>query len=425
MTVSEMTSRERFLAAVDNQAVDRIPCSFMLFFNLYNDCKSEAEYIRREVELGLDAHVHVGHLNHTMHLTGALHPDAKYSEWTETKEGMRYYCRRIDTPAGPLTSRVKQWDGWPTDDDFPIFKDWIVPRSDEFLVKPEQDLAKLKYLFGPFKDSDIDRLREEAREAAAIAGQYHLPLVGGWKGNIDPTLQVDPGVMGADAMAWLSGYTKVMELSLLQPELIQEYASIICEWNLKQIQIYLDVTPADLIVRRAWYETTEFWTPAAYRRIIVPTLKKEADLIHQAGKKFGYIITSAFMPILGDLLDAGVDVLIGLDPKEGKGTDLQKVKDVFTAKKKCLWGGVSGAVTVEMGSETETEEAVMEALRVLGKGGGFILSPVDNVREDTANAWRNTHKLIDIWKRYRQAFLQRPPSGGGAVNARFNPQVIY
>ena len=77
--------------------------------------------------------------------------------------------------------------------------------------------------------------------------------------------------------------------------------------------------PADILIRRAWYETTEFWTPKAYRAIIAPILKKEADLVHQAGKKYAYIITSAFMPILDDILDAGIDILIGLDPREGKG----------------------------------------------------------------------------------------------------------
>ena len=101
----------------------------------------------------------------------------------------------------------------------------------------------------------------------------------------------------------------------------------------------------------------------------------------------------------------GIDILIGLDPKEGQGTDLQKVKEKFTAKNKCLWGGVSGALTIEQGSEAETEAAVLEALSVLGKGGGFILSPVDNVRENTPNAWKNTYKLISTWKKHRQDFL--------------------
>ena len=400
-----MNSRERILSAIENKPIDYVPCSFMLFYNLYDKCKSELEYIAREVELGLDAHVHVGHLNHSMHLTGTLDPEAKYSEWTEETGGTKYFCRRIDTPKGPLTSRIRQWDGWPTEGDFPIFKDWIVPRAQEFLVKPEQDLEKLPYIFGPFKDSDIEKLREEARSAQKIADQYHLVQVGGWKGNVDPSLQVDPGVMGCDAMAWLSGYEKIMELSLLQPELIKEYAAIINAWNMKQIEIYLDVTAADILIRRAWYETTEFWTPKAYRAIIAPFLKKEVELVHQAGKKYAYIITSAFMPILDDILDTGVDILIGLDPREGKGTDLHKVKQKFSARSRCVWGGVSGALTVEQGSEAETEAAVLEALRVLGTGGGFILSPVDNVREDTPNAWKNTYKFIDTWKKHRQDFL--------------------
>jgi len=400
-----MNSRERFLSAIENEPIDYIPCSFMLFYNLYNTCKSELEYITRELELGLDPHVHVGHLNHSMHLTGSLHPDAKYSEWTEQSGGEKYFCRRIDTPKGPLTSRIRQWDGWPSEGDFPIFKDWLVPRAQEFLIKPEQDLEKLPYLFGPFKDSDIEQLRTEAQAAQKIADQYQLVQVGGWKGNVDPTLQVDPGVMGCDAMAWLSGFEKVMELSILQPDLIKEYAAIIHAWNMKQIEIYLDVTSADIIIRRAWYESTEFWTPKAYHTIIAPTIKQEAELVHQAGKKYAYIITSAFMPLLDDMLDAGIDILIGLDPREGKGIDLQMVKQKFNARNKCIWGGVSGALTVEQGSEAETEQAVTDALRVLGAGSGFILSPVDNVREDTPNAWKNTHKFIDTWKKHRQEFL--------------------
>jgi uroporphyrinogen-III decarboxylase len=400
-----MNSRERFLSAIDNKPVDYVPCCFMLYFNLYNTCKSEREYIAREVEMGLDPHVHVGHLNHTMHLTGTLHPEAKYSEWTEQTGGEKYFCRRIDTPKGPLTSRIRQWQGWPTEGDFPLFKDWLVPRAQEFLVKPEQDLEKLPYLFGPFKDSDIEQLRIEAHAAQKIADQYKLVQVGGWKGNIDPNLQVDPGVMGCDAMAWLSGFEKIMELSILQPDLVKEYAAIIHTWNMKQIEIYLEVTSADIIIRRAWYESTEFWTPKAYRAIIAPFLKKETELVHQAGKKYAYIVTTAFMPILDDILDAGVDILIGLDPREGKGTELQKVKDKFQARNKCIWGGVSGALTVEQGSEAETEAAVIEALHVLGAGSGFILSPVDNVREDTPTAWKNTRRFIDTWKKYRQDFI--------------------
>lgn len=213
------------------------------------------------------------------------------------------------------------------------------------------------------------------------------------------------GFVGIDMMSWLSGFENIMALSLIQPEVIKAYANAIHDWNLKKIDIYLSITDADLLIRRGWYETTEFWTPDAYKNVIAQTIKKEADIVHQAGKKYGYIITSAFLPIVDYILDSGIDVLIGLDPKEGKGTNMRILKEKFYEKKKALWGGVSGALTIELGKKEETEQAVVEALKILGKGGGFILSPVDNVRENTENAWNNTYKFIDTWKKYRNSFI--------------------
>jgi len=390
-----MTSRERMLAALSHEQVDYVPCSFMIFANMRARSATNLDFVEKQLALGLDAYVHAGHLNH------ALHTDARYREWTEEDDGVTYFCRRIDTPKGPLTGRVRQRDGWPGRGRFPLFDDLIVTRAREILVKPEQDLEKLAFVFGPFTDENINRLRESAREAARAAEKHRLLQVGGWMSYGDKAWDTNGGVMGCDAMAWLSGFEQIMVLSMTKPDLVREYANIIHEWNLRQIEIYLDVTDADILWRRGWYETTEFWTPDAYRNIIAPTIRREADLVHQAGKKYGYIITAAFMPILDDILDTGVDALIGVDPKEGKGTDLRAVKETFLSRRKTVWGGVSGAVTVELGTEQETEEAVVEALRTLGEGGGLILSPVDNVREDTDNAWRNTQVFIDTWKKHR------------------------
>ncbi|MEW5816905.1 MAG: uroporphyrinogen decarboxylase family protein [Spirochaetota bacterium] len=389
-----MTSKERMLAAIECRKVDYVPCSFMLFFNLYDKCETESEFVEKQVELGLDAFAHVGYLE------PSLHPDTRYTQWVEESNNVKYFCRRIDTPQGPLNARVRRREGWPTENDFPLMNDWIVPRAEEILVKPEKDLEKLPYLFGPFKDENIQELKATSREARRVADKHGLLLAGGWKGSDNHRKQVDPGVMGADAMAWLSGYEEIMVLSVTKPEIIKTYAEILHKWNMKQIEVYLDVTDPDIIIRRAWYETTEFWTPAAYREIIAPTIKKEAELVHQAGKKFGYIITSAFLPLLDDILDSNIDVLIGLDPSQGKGTEIHTVKKRFAERRKALWGGVSGAITIELGTEGETEEAVKAAIE-LGGNSGFILSPVDNVRENTEQAWKNTYKFIEAWKKYR------------------------
>jgi len=382
------------LASISCQPVDYIPCSFMMFFNLKSECPTEEKFVERQLEMGLDAYTHVGHLE------AALHPDVKEKVWTEREGDQTIFCRRLETPKGPLTQRVLQQNGWPTLDNFDIFNDWIVPRTREVLVKPEQDLEKLPYIFGPFRDADIARLKETAAISRKLARKHGILQMGGWT-SCNSSVRSDDGVMGADAMAWLSGYVDIMILSLTRPDLIGEYLHIIHSWNIKHIAAYLDFTDAELIVRRAWYETTEFWTPEAYRTLIAPLLRHEVALVHQLDRKYGLITTSAFMPILDEILDTGVDVLIGLDPDEGKGTDLAEVKGKFHAAQRAIWGGVSGPMAIEHGTEQQTERATIRAMETLGKGCGFILSPVDNVRDNTPNAWKNTRKFIEVWKKHR------------------------
>lgn len=396
----EISSRERIFSALEYKESDYTPCSFMIFKNLFEKCKDHEDFIREEINMGMDVVVNVGRLTHS------IHKDAEVREWTEDTYGDKYFMRSISTPKGFLTQKVIQKNGWPNEKIFPIFDDWLIPRSKEFLVKPEEDLEKLPYLMGNFKKEDINNLREESKNTSKLAKKYGLLQVAGMMGwGLS-------GVCGRciyqvaciDVMAWLSGYESIMTLSLTNPSIIEQYVNILSEWNRKQIEIYLDITEADLIVRRAWYESTEFWTPEAFKRIVAPTIKKEADLIHQAGRKYGYIITSAFLPILDTILDCGIDVLIGLDPIEGKGTRLESIKKKFLSKKKAIWGGVSGAITVENGTEEDTEKAVVDALETLAPGGGFILSPVDNVSDNTEKAWKNTYRFMETWKKHRKNY---------------------
>jgi uroporphyrinogen decarboxylase len=94
------------------------------------------------------------------------------------------------------------------------------------------------------------------------------------------------------------------------------------------------------------------------------------------GSKFGYLITASCMPLLEMIAEAGVDVLIGVDPMRW---DLETAEQKIGGKV-CLWGGVNGHLTVEQGMASEVRAEVARALQILAPGGGFILSPVDNVR---------------------------------------------
>ena len=91
--------------------------------------------------------------------------------------------------------------------------------------------------------------------------------------------------------------------------------------------------------------------------------------------------------------------MINFDPIQGKGTDLPVLKQA-TAGRMALWGGVSGSLTVEVGTAEETVRAVREAIDALAPGGGFVLSPVDNVRDETPQSWPNVRAFIDACHQY-------------------------
>jgi uroporphyrinogen decarboxylase len=178
-----------------------------------------------------------------------------------------------------------------------------------------------------------------------------------------------------------------------QPEFMREMLDIVAIWNGERMRVLLEVG-IDLYIKRAWYENCDFWTPTTYREFLFPIVEADAELAHQKGTRLGYIITSNCMPLLDMFAEAGVDVLIGVDPA---AWDLAVAKDRL-AGRVALWGGVNGHLTVEHGTGEEVRAEVCQALRVLAPDGGFILSPVDNVRENTPRARKNVQVLIDEWQ---------------------------
>jgi uroporphyrinogen-III decarboxylase len=173
---------------------------------------------------------------------------------------------------------------------------------------------------------------------------------------------------------------------------------MIHQWNTQRMKVVLDAG-VDLYIRRAWYEGCDFITPTFYKHHVLPLLQAEADLVHDYGAQFGYICSSGTKPMLDFYTEAGFDVLLGIDPVQGTHTDMPLMKEKL-GDKVCLWGGVSAAVTVERGTETEIRKAVRHARRVLGPRG-FILSPIDNITVDTPQTWANIDIFIDEWKKQR------------------------
>lgn len=385
--MSKMTSRERLLRALNLEDVDHIPCCFMSFSALRKRHNEDRYAVARaEQEMGLDPMLFIPTAPRP---TRPEHPDLRGLpvrlpadvETRECREGDVLHKEYI-TPRGSLATRIRLSEDWPHGDHIPFIDDYQVPRAIEPLVGEPKDLDVLRYLLQPPQDEDVARFRLEAQEAHAFVQEQGVLLAGGW------------GV-GMDMANWLCGMQNLMVLMMEQPAFVDDLLEAIHAWNVQRMEVVL-AAPVDLYIRRAWYEGCDFVTPRFYRQSILPRLRVEANLAHERGAQFGVICSSGTKPLLDDYLAAGIDVLIGVDPIQGTYTDMPLMREKLGGRV-CLWGGVSGAVTVEMGSEEEVRAAVRHAIETLGPDG-FILSPVDNITIDAPQTWRNVDILIDEWK---------------------------
>ncbi len=378
------------LAAFDRRESDHVPCSFMLWGGLHVACRDYPEFIERQLAFGLDTVVElpmrpprVVNDHYNLHGLPVSHdPRIHIHEEIARMPGEEWpiMVKEYHTPAGILRAEVRQTRDWRWGDHVPFLDDYIEPRARKFLISEQKDLDALRYLLVAPTAAERTAFHSDATAGRQIARKHNLAVSGGW------------GV-GADMFGWLHGLERMVMDVYDRPELIEEFLDIVEEWNHARQSVVMEAG-IDLFIKRGWYENCDFWTPGYWRRFLFPILRREVDAAHERGVRFGYLITSSSMPLLDMLLELGIDVVIGLDPAQW---DLEEAEKKLGGKV-CLWGGVNGHLTVERGTQARVREEVRRALTVLGPGGGFVLSPVDNVREDTVRTKENVVALIDEWR---------------------------
>ncbi len=248
------SSRERMLTALKNKHSDYIPCSFMFFGAPRKKSKDQFEAIEEELDLGLDVRVELPELPFR------FHPNVKVKEWKEKSEGGYLLHKEYYTPTGKLTATVKKTKDWPYGDSVPLFDDWLTPRSCKFLVEKRENLEAFRYLLAEPTADDIAVFHEQARTHKRFAADKGLVVSGGWENfGLKKGIDWNGGTMGADALFWLCGVERVLLLAMDEPEMIEELLQMISQWNMRRMEVYLD-EGIDLLIKRAWYESADFWS---------------------------------------------------------------------------------------------------------------------------------------------------------------------
>ena len=381
-----MSSKERILRVLQHKEIDYVPLCFdglchggVSFINeKYTDPFERADYY---LELGVDTAIGLG-------FERISSENIDVAEWTESRpdEKVPVLVKEYRTPKGVLKQEVRKIDY--ESDRIHLFSDHNVPpgRSIRYLIESESDLEVFEALLKPPTERELEGVRKYAARARSFCDEKGIMMTGGLDGIGDPLM-------------WLSGIENTLFAAIDNPKFLHRYIEILSSWNIACEKLLIEMG-VDMIIRRGWYESGDFWSPSLYKEFLLNPLSREVQTAHEAGVYYAYIMNSGVTPMIDCLLKSGIDMLTNIEPDKD---NLVEIKNKL-AGKIAVCSGVNNYHIIELGSVDQVDLAVVHALQMLSKGGGFILSPSDSILDISENAQKNFYAMIESWKKYRDVF---------------------
>ena len=120
------------------------------------------------------------------------------------------------------------------------------------------------------------------------------------------------------------------------------------------------------------------FSPSHIREFLFPRMKRIIKVAHQAGAFVFHHNDGNIRPIIPDLIEVGIDILNPIQWRT-KGMNRRKLKKDF-GDKIILHGAMDNQYTLPFGTIKEVKQEVLDNIKILGKGGGYILAPCHNIQ---------------------------------------------
>jgi uroporphyrinogen-III decarboxylase len=291
----QMTSRERLLAALRGEAVDRLPWSPFLAY--WWDYQTQAVQKRGQVpffrELGADALLR-GFI--TAFTCSDIQGISQYAGFTLPVPGVEFRREekgnlwRIEfiTPVGQLVSTAQ------------YSPDGNTRFMVEHPVKSKEDYKILRYIVERMLiQPDYGVVQREIAEVGE--GGLSVPL-------ISPFLKTP---FQALVEHYVGTEQLVYDLTDF-PEEVEETLAVMSEKAMQAVRISVD-SPAQAFI--TWEDTsTTNISPAMFKRYIAPELNRWGEVVHAAGKLFLHHACGHVRALLSTMAQESVDAIESLSP---------------------------------------------------------------------------------------------------------------
>ncbi|KAA3654999.1 MAG: hypothetical protein DWQ04_33885 [Chloroflexi bacterium] len=322
MTFSDMTSRERVLAAIQRQEPDRIPT------------------FEWDIDPGL--------INS---MTGG----GSYEDFIEKFDLDAVMC-------GP--DYIKK----PLDNGY-LLDEWGVTRSigheayamamDEFSpIKTMADLEKWEPP-DPYASHRFDTMKERVKRFKGKRAIF-VQLRDVWSNPRD-----------------LIGYEQLFMKCGLEPDLVEGVVEKSINQSIKLVEIAAELgaevvmSGDDIADNRRTMISPRMW-----RKLFLPHFRRWTQAIHDNGLYYWKHTDGNITAVLDDFVDAGIDGIDPIDPLANM--DLATVKDKY-GDQVAIKGNVDCAFLLVEGTKEEVVESVKNCIRIAGPGGGYACSTSNSV----------------------------------------------
>jgi uroporphyrinogen decarboxylase len=189
--------------------------------------------------------------------------------------------------------------------------------------------------------------------------------------------------------AWaLRGLEQMFVDMLLDPDLANHLLDIPYHYHLtaarKLVELGVDMiwTGDDIGAQHSMLIAPKTW-----RKLLKPRMANFIEELRAINPniKIAYHSDGDIRPVIGDLIEIGVDVL---NPIQPASMDPAEIKRTY-GDRLCFWGTIDEQHTLPFGAAADVRAEVLERLRTIGQGGGLILAPTHHVQLDTPleNFW--------------------------------------
>ena len=317
----------------------------------------------------------------SLSLPQGANPDIRQRVWQEPGDRYPILCSEWNSPAGTLTSRLRKSDDYYDGDKVSLFGDLNTPRYVKPLFAAGEDMRTFINMdpFRTFSGDQLSAWRERCRDLECIADKEQIAVC-------------VSGGTALDYLIWSARAEEAVLLAVDYPEGTDEFLAYVNRRSEEALAVCLEELPVDFVIRRGWYDSTDFWNPDQFARFAAPYIRREVDLVHQSGIPCCYLMCTGIMPLLSILAELDFDCLMSIEPV-CTGQDLRQIEAVLGASKS-FWTGLSAPMHIGLGSEEDVRQAVREAFEIFGTTG-ILLDAVPSVRRHWP-AWReNLMAMVD------------------------------